>query len=57
MVVLLRMLMLMFVDDMMVLEDQATSPAAGQEFDFLGIQFLNQELENFEYETKNSQVH
>lgn len=30
-----------------------SNPAAGQEFDFLGIQFLNQELENFEYETTN----
>ncbi len=31
---------------------QAVAPAA-QDFDFLGIQFLNQELENFEYETIN----
>lgn len=30
----------------------AARPAA-QSFDFLGIQFLNQELENFEYETVN----
>lgn len=30
-----------------------SNPAAGQEFDFIGIQFLNQELENFEYETTN----
>jgi len=26
---------------------------AGQDYDFLGIQFLNQELENFEYDTRN----
>jgi len=32
---------------------QQSNPASGQEFDFLGIQFLNQELENFEFETKN----
>jgi TonB-dependent receptor len=30
-----------------------TSAAVCQDFDFLGVQFLNQELENFEYETKN----
>lgn len=30
-----------------------TSRPACQDFDFLGIQFLNQELENFEYETTN----
>ncbi|MBA6364023.1 TonB-dependent receptor [Colwellia sp. BRX8-4] len=35
------------------LEDQATKRPAAQDFDFLGIQFLNQELENFEYETTN----
>lgn len=35
------------------LEDQPTERPAAQEFDFLGIQFVNQELENFEYETKN----
>jgi TonB-dependent receptor len=35
------------------LEDQATERSAAQEFDYLGIQFLNQELENFEYETTN----
>ncbi|HCH69854.1 MAG TPA: TonB-dependent receptor [Colwellia sp.] len=35
------------------LEDQAVRRPAAQDFDFLGIQFLNQELENFEYETKN----
>lgn len=35
------------------LEDQATRRPAAQGFDFLGIQFLNQELENFEYETIN----
>ncbi|MGB3723043.1 MAG: TonB-dependent receptor [Pacificimonas sp.] len=35
------------------LEDQETRRPAAQEFDFLGIQFLNQELENFEYETIN----
>ena len=34
------------------LQDPADRPAA-QDFDFLGIQFLNQELENFEYETTN----
>lgn len=34
------------------LQDPADRPAA-QDFDFLGIQFLNQELENFEYETLN----
>jgi TonB-dependent receptor len=33
-------------------QDLADRPAA-QEFDFLGIQFLNQELENFEFETLN----
>jgi len=36
-----------------VLEDQPTRRPAAQSFDFLGIQFLNQELENFEYETIN----
>ena len=36
-----------------VVEDQATKRPAAQDFDFLGIQFLNQELENFEYETTN----
>lgn len=35
------------------LEDQATKRPVAQDFDFLGIQFLNQELENFEYETTN----
>ncbi|MGB3166055.1 MAG: TonB-dependent receptor [Alteraurantiacibacter sp.] len=35
------------------LENQATRRPAAQEFDFLGIQFLNQEIENFEYETIN----
>lgn len=34
-------------------EDQATRRPVAQSFDFLGIQFLNQELENFEYETTN----
>ena len=33
-------------------EDAVNRPAA-QDFDFLGIQFLNQELENFEFETLN----
>ena len=33
-------------------EDVADRPVC-QDFDFLGIQFLNQELENFEYETTN----
>ncbi|MBU3023479.1 TonB-dependent receptor [Aestuariibacter sp. A3R04] len=33
-------------------ELQSVAPAA-QEFDFVGVQFLNQELENYEYETKN----
>tara|TARA_R110000744_G_scaffold22171_7_gene57064 strand:+ start:5599 stop:8685 length:3087 start_codon:yes stop_codon:yes gene_type:complete len=36
-----------------VVEDQATKRPAAQDYDFLGIQFLNQELENFEYETTN----
>ncbi len=36
-----------------VTEDQAIKRPAAQSFDFLGIQFLNQELENFEYETTN----
>ncbi|MDX2368441.1 MAG: TonB-dependent receptor [Colwellia sp.] len=35
------------------LEDQATKRPIAQSYDFLGIQFLNQELENFEYETTN----
>jgi TonB-dependent receptor len=35
------------------LEDQATRRPVAQEFDFLGIQFFNQETENFEYETTN----
>ena len=34
-------------------ENQATQRPAAQAFDFVGIQFLNQELENFEYDTKN----
>ncbi|WP_199798188.1 TonB-dependent receptor [Aurantiacibacter aquimixticola] len=34
-------------------EDVATRRPAAQDFDFLGIQFLNQELENFEYTTIN----
>jgi iron complex outermembrane receptor protein len=34
------------------IQDLSSRPAA-QDFDFLGIQFLNQELENFEYETMN----
>lgn len=34
-------------------EDQPTQRPVAQSFDFLGIQFLNQELENFEYETTN----
>ncbi|MEP2651943.1 MAG: TonB-dependent receptor [Paraglaciecola sp.] len=33
-------------------EDVASRPVC-QDFDFLGIQFLNQEYENFEYETTN----
>jgi len=33
-------------------EDAVNRPAA-QDFDFLGIQFLNQEFENFEFETLN----
>ncbi|MBA6416969.1 TonB-dependent receptor [Colwellia sp. 6M3] len=36
-----------------VIENQVTKRPAAQDFDFLGIQFLNQELENFEYETTN----
>ncbi|MFT2091091.1 TonB-dependent receptor [Paraglaciecola sp. 2405UD69-4] len=35
------------------LENQVTNRPVAQDFDFLGIQFLNQELENFEYETTN----
>ncbi len=34
------------------IQDPASRPAA-QSFDFVGIQFLNQELENFEYRTIN----
>ena len=37
----------------LVLEDQPTRRPVAQDFDFLGIQFLNQELENFEYDTTN----
>ncbi len=40
-------------DDEPVIEDQASRRPAAQSFDFLGIQFLNQELENFEFETTN----
>ncbi len=36
-----------------VTEDQPTQRPVAQDFDFLGIQFLNQELENFEFETIN----
>ncbi len=36
-----------------VLEDQRVDRPMAQDFDFIGIQFLNQELENFEHETKN----
>ena len=36
-----------------VLENQPAQRPAAQSFDFVGIQFLNQELENFEYDTKN----
>jgi len=36
-----------------VVENQPTQRPAAQSFDFVGIQFLNQELENFEYDTKN----
>jgi len=35
------------------LEDQPTRRPAAQAFDFLPIQFLNQELEDFEYDTRN----
>ncbi|MEL7017670.1 MAG: TonB-dependent receptor [Pseudomonadota bacterium] len=35
------------------LEDQPTQRPAAQGFDFLPIQFLNQELENFEFDTLN----
>ncbi len=35
------------------LQDQATNRPAAQDFNFLPIQFLNQELENFEFETFN----
>ncbi len=34
-------------------EEALTARPVCQDFDFLGIQFLNQELENFEYETMN----
>ncbi|WP_440904714.1 TonB-dependent receptor [Catenovulum sp. SX2] len=34
-------------------QDPATDRPAAQDFDFVGIQFLNQETENFEYDTKN----
>ncbi len=34
-------------------EDQVSKRPVAQSYDFLGIQFLNQELENFEYETTN----
>ncbi|WP_034386958.1 TonB-dependent receptor [Hellea balneolensis] len=33
--------------------NDATARPAAQDFDFLGIQFLNQEFENFEYDTLN----
>ena len=36
-----------------ILEDQPTQRPVAQDFDFLGIQFLNQEFENFEFETLN----
>lgn len=36
-----------------VVENQPTRRPAAQSFDFVGIQFLNQEIENFEYETIN----
>ncbi len=35
------------------IEDQPTRRPAAQEFDFVGMQFFNQEYENFEYETTN----
>ncbi len=44
------------VNAVVVRDGKTESPAdrpAAQSFDFVGIQFLNQELENFEYETKN----
>ncbi|EWH09616.1 TonB-dependent receptor [Catenovulum agarivorans DS-2] len=34
-------------------EDASTVRPVAQDFDFVGIQFLNQETENFEYNTKN----
>ncbi|MBR9911042.1 MAG: TonB-dependent receptor [Gammaproteobacteria bacterium] len=34
-------------------EDQATRRPAAQSFDFVGMQFFNQEYENFEYDTTN----
>ena len=40
-------------DGVPVLEDQPTQRPVAQNFDFLGIQFLNQETENFEFETIN----
>lgn len=36
-----------------VFEDQPTQRPVAQDFDFLGIQFLNQEFENFEFDTLN----
>lgn len=36
-----------------VVENQPTRRPAAQSFDFVGIQFLNQEIENYEYETIN----
>lgn len=36
-----------------VTQQDATNRSAAQDFPFLGIQFLNQELENFEFETIN----
>ncbi|MFT7009460.1 MAG: iron complex outermembrane receptor protein [Colwellia sp.] len=42
-----------FNKDGSVKEIPGSDRPAAQEYDFLGIQFLNQELENFEYETTN----
>ena len=40
-------------DGGLVVNSANGSAAVAQSFDFVGIQFLNQELENFEYETTN----
>jgi len=40
-------------DGSLVENSSVNSAASAQSYDFIGIQFLNQETENFEYETKN----